>query len=100
MKDLRLLTAKDEKELAGLPTDQQAETKQKKLKEAVEPLWFFFFGLCLTLQSGENEMTPLDAYWLGLIDEVIGEQLPSPRRLFENTKADEQDGIARAEVKS
>jgi hypothetical protein len=29
-------------------------------------------------------MTATEAYWLGLIDEVIGLDLPSPRILVEN----------------
>jgi hypothetical protein len=28
-------------------------------------------------------MMAIDAFWLGLIDEVIGEDLPTERKLFE-----------------
>jgi hypothetical protein len=30
----------------------------------------FFLALCRALQEGENELTPMDAMWLGLIDTV------------------------------
>jgi enoyl-CoA hydratase/carnithine racemase len=39
--------------------------------------------LCHALQEGENELTAKDAYWLGLIDEVIGEDLYTIRDLME-----------------
>jgi hypothetical protein len=34
--------------------------------------------LCGELNKGENRLTPEDAWWLGLIDEVIG--TPTTRR--------------------
>jgi len=43
----------------------------------------FFGALCHALQEEENPMTALDAFWLGLIDEVIGEDLPTERKMFE-----------------
>jgi hypothetical protein len=44
----------------------------------IEPLWAFTVALCGELNKGENELTPEDAWWLGLIDEVIG--TPTTRR--------------------
>jgi ATP-dependent protease ClpP protease subunit len=43
---------------------------------------FVFF--CRQLQTGDFPMTATEAYWLGLIDEVIGLDLTSLRRLVEN----------------
>ena len=80
-----LLSQEDQVELAKFSGEEANEKKRTKLKMAVEPLWFFFFALCLTLQNGENMMSTLDAYYLGLIDEVLGEPLPSPRLLIEHT---------------
>jgi len=38
----------------------------------IEPLWSFSLSLCRTLSVGENPISPVDAWWLGLIDEVLG----------------------------
>ncbi len=39
----------------------------------LKPIWAFFVALCHTLQQGEDEfLSAEDAYWLGLIDEIIG----------------------------
>jgi hypothetical protein len=45
--------------------------------------------LCHALQEGENELTATDAYWLGLVDEVVGKNLLSARS-FEEFKPDPQ----------
>jgi hypothetical protein len=47
-------------------------------------LWFCFVSFCRQLQTDDFPMTATEAYWLGLIDEVIGLDLPSPRILVEN----------------
>ena len=46
--------------------------------------WLLFVFFCRQLQTGDFPMTATEAYWLGLIDEVIGIDLPSPRVLVEN----------------
>jgi hypothetical protein len=47
-------------------------------------MWSFFVALCHALQEGENDVTAKDAYWLGLVDEVLGEaELPSMRVVAE-----------------
>ena len=41
-------------------------------------------ALCHVLQQGENQLTGTDAFWLGLIDEVVGvKDLPSLRLMIE-----------------
>jgi hypothetical protein len=35
------------------------------------------------LQEAENPLTPEDAFWLGLVDEVMGANLPTLRRMLE-----------------
>jgi len=68
-----------------------------KFVEAVgpilEPISAFFVALCHTLQEGENELTARDAYWLGIVDEIVGEDLPNERWFTEfkdDTKTDSQ----------
>lgn len=51
-------------------------------------IWFLFVFFCRQLQTNDFEMTATEAYWLGLIDEVIGLDLESPRRLVENAPDD------------
>ncbi len=56
---------------------------QEKITEELLPLRMFFGALCYALQEEENPMTALDAFWLGLIDEVIDEDLPTERTVIE-----------------
>ncbi|MFN7920769.1 MAG: ATP-dependent Clp protease proteolytic subunit [Bryobacteraceae bacterium] len=47
--------------------------------------WSLFVALCSVLQAGENRLTPADAFWLGLVDEVLGDaSMPSTRLLYES----------------
>lgn len=67
---------------------QREEKTVKQVRPLVEPLWSFFVALCHALQEGENELTATDAYWLGLIDEVIGNDSLFSLRAFEEYKPD------------
>lgn len=66
--------------------------RSKKLNETVGPLLepptSFFAAFCHALQEGENELTAEDAYWLGLVDEVVGEDHLLCLRHFEENKPD------------
>jgi hypothetical protein len=64
--------------------DRANELLEKKAKPIVEPMWYFVVSLCRLLQNGEYSLTAKDAYWLGLVDEVIGERLPTLRLIAEN----------------
>ena len=67
------LSADDQAELAAIVDEvERKERQSEKMKTAIRPLWLFFVALCHALQEGENELTATDAFWLGLIDEVIG----------------------------
>jgi|LQYC01.1.fsa_nt_gi hypothetical protein len=44
-------------------------------RDIIEPLWGFAEMLSQALYRGEHELTPKDAWWLGLVDEVIGTNL-------------------------
>jgi ATP-dependent protease ClpP protease subunit len=78
------LTEKEQEELKGI-ADEEARTKARleKVRPHFQPLWSFFVALCHALQEGENDLTALDAFWLGLIDEVIGSDVPSLRVISE-----------------
>lgn len=60
-------------EIDKAPADEKPKLLVEKVRPLLEPLWSFFVALCHALQDGENELTATDAYWLGLIDEVIGD---------------------------
>ena len=78
------VTDEDVRALAALPEDRRAEARLDKLRLIFQPLWFLFVALCQSLQDGENSLSATDAFWLGLIDEVIGQDLPCYRLAIEN----------------
>jgi hypothetical protein len=79
-----LMSAEEKEELKALSEPEREVKKAEKVRPLLFPVWSFFVGFCHALQRGENELTALDAYWLGLIDEVIGEEgLPSLRLVNE-----------------
>ena len=47
--------------------------------DSIEPLWGFAEMLCQELHRGEYPLSPHDAWWLGLLDEVIGTDLIQKR---------------------
>lgn len=67
-------------------TDEKVKDERtiEKVQPLLQPLWSFFVALCHALQEGENELTAADAYWLGLVDEVMGVALPTTRWIEEN----------------
>lgn len=70
--------------------DEQARTKRiiDLVQPIIAPVWSFFVALCHALQEGENQLTAKDAYWLGLIDEVLGDSDMSALRLLIEYKDD------------
>jgi hypothetical protein len=52
------------------------------------PLSSFFVAMCHALLEGENELTATDAYSLGLVDEVVGNDDLWSLRSFEEYTPD------------
>jgi hypothetical protein len=50
----------------------------------------FFIALCHALQEDDNELTALDAYWFGLVDEVWGNTSLFASRWFEEYEEDQK----------
>jgi hypothetical protein len=77
-------------ETANLQKDREAgkldlpDWVEEVVRPRIEPIWYFVVALCRLLQHGENTLTATDAYWLGLVDEVIGQKLISLRLIAEN----------------
>lgn len=89
-------------EINAVPDEKE---RPKKMNEVVAPLIApiasFFAAFCHALQEGENELKAEDAYWLGLVDEVVGDDgLLSLRHLEENKPDTEQtkDGEKEAQI--
>lgn len=79
-----VLTEEQKAELAVVPAEEKEAKTLEKVRPHFQPLWSFFVALCHALQEGENELSGADAFWLGLIDEVIGmPHLPLTRYLAE-----------------
>lgn len=79
-----LMSPQEKEDLAGISEGEREAKKAQKVQPLLFPVWSFFIGFCHALQRGENELTASDAYWLGVIDEVIGEKdLPSLRLVSE-----------------
>lgn len=50
----------------------------------IKPFVYFTYSLCRYLQEQENPLTPRDAYWLGAVDEIMGNKLPCLRQVVES----------------
>ncbi len=70
---LHFLSQADRDELNDIEDEQQRTEKMyEKVKPLLRPLWLFFVALCYALQDEDHELSASDAFWLGLIDEVVG----------------------------
>jgi ATP-dependent protease ClpP protease subunit len=63
-------------------SDWMTETATPRIRD----LWYFAVSLGRLLQTEDFEFGALDAYWLGLVDEVVGENLPCLRLLLDADK--------------
>jgi ATP-dependent protease ClpP protease subunit len=54
-----------------------------KTSPFIAHLWFYTVTLSHNLYVGENQISARDAYWLGLIDEISGKDLPCERLVME-----------------
>ena len=73
------------KQLKDRNTQEKTTWLRTNVEPKMHPLWYFVVSLFRLLQQGEFYLTPRDAYWLGIVDEVIGDtDLPCPRLLLES----------------
>lgn len=78
------LSPEQEAEISKLPEAERPAQVQEAVQELLRTLWFFFVSICRALQKDDYWMIAEEAYWLGLIDEVIGRSdLPCPRVFIE-----------------
>jgi len=96
-----ILTQDEKAALEQLAEPERTEKKLDKVRPHFLPFWTFFVALCHALQEGENELTPIDAFWLGLIDEPIGHSdLPLVRYIAEYHEDPEPTQETKAEEAS
>jgi ATP-dependent protease ClpP protease subunit len=88
-----VLNAADLAELEQLPENERTEKRLAKLRPVFQPAWSFLVALCHALQEGENELTAEDAFWLGLIDEVLGQTGLPIRRYFAEYQPDPEPDV-------
>ncbi|HEV2485554.1 MAG TPA: ATP-dependent Clp protease proteolytic subunit [Terracidiphilus sp.] len=85
------LTREQEAEIDGITDETERSKKLVEInKPILQPMLAFFIAMCHALQEGENELSATDAYWLGLVDEVVGEELWNLRLLYEFEEDEEE----------
>ena len=79
-----ILSSEEKAHLANLSPASAGEKRLELARPHLLAPWALFVALCHSLQSGEHILTARDGFWLGLVDEVIGESdLPCTRMMFE-----------------
>gem|GEM_PF-2572725 len=83
-----LFGQRDYQRAASVNKEELPKWAMERISGRCFSLWFLFVFFCRQLQTGDFPMTATEAYWLGLVDEVIGLDLASPRILVENAPAE------------
>lgn len=82
-----LLSAQETAEIAQLEGEAKDQMTVNIVGPRLRPVFSYFMALCHVLQQGDNYLSARDAFWLGLIDEVIGiKELPTYRLFVEHAK--------------
>lgn len=72
------------KEFDSKPPEERNKWIYGKVAPRIWPIWYFTICIARVLQEAENPLTAEDAYWLGIVDEVLGSNLPCSRQILEN----------------
>lgn len=72
--------------LSKNPAERNAYLEQNAANK-LQMLWYFIVSLCRLLQCEDYKLTPAEAYWIGVVDEVTGSNLLSDRELAESAPA-------------
>ena len=71
--------------ISGSPEEEREKWLWKKTASQVKMFWYFVVCVWRNLQEEENPISPIEAYWLGAVDEVVGTKLAALRWTIENT---------------
>jgi Clp protease len=77
------LTPAQSAEFKGKSKEEQKTYLQTHAAGKLEVLWYFIVSLCRLLQTKDYQLTPEEAYWMGVVDEVTGSGLQSDREMIE-----------------
>jgi ATP-dependent protease ClpP protease subunit len=92
-----LLSAEETAELDKLDGEAKDQKTVDIVGPRLRPVFSYFMALCHILQQGDNYLSAKDAFWLGLIDEVIGvKELPTYRLFVEHAKDVEKEEANKA----
>jgi hypothetical protein len=80
-----LFISDDEQKALGKFSDgtKKSEFLKKAAAPKLEHLWYLVVSICRILQSEDFTLNANEAYWLGLVDEIQGSDLPNLRELLE-----------------
>lgn len=79
-----ILNSEEKRQLEKLDPAAASARKLELARPYLLKPWLLFVALCHSLQAGEHILTPKDAFWLGLVDEVFGDSsLPCMRTMLE-----------------
>jgi hypothetical protein len=77
------LTPAQSAEFKSKSKEEQKIFLETHAAEKLDVLWYFIVSLCRLLQTKDYQLTPEEAYWLGVVDEVTGSGLQSDREMIE-----------------
>jgi len=77
------LTQAQSAEFKSKSKEEQKVYLESHAAEKLDVLWYFVVSLCRLLQTKDYKLTPEEAYWLGVVDEVTGSGLQSDREMIE-----------------
>jgi ATP-dependent protease ClpP protease subunit len=82
-----LLKPTETTELRSKTEEQQKQFVIERASLKLKRIWYFAVSLCRLLQSKDYKLTPEEAYWMGVVDEVPGSGLPNDRESIESLEA-------------
>lgn len=69
--------------MSAAPQSEREEWLIAEIGDKVKMFWYFVVCMWRNLQEEENPLTAEEAYWLGIVDEVVGAKLAALRRMSE-----------------
>ena len=88
---LLFLSTEQQTELRGKSGPERDKYLKDHASKKLQPLWYFVVSLCRLLQTKDYQLTPQEAYWMGVVDEVPGSGLVNDREMIENLPREEVD---------
>ena len=77
------LTQAQSAEFKSTSEEERKVYLESHAADKLEVLWYFVVSLCRLLQTKDYQLTPEEAYWLGVVDEITGSGLQSDREMIE-----------------